>query len=156
VSEAGGGTSRARRLRVIADIIREGAVSSQEEVTARLAKHGMVVTQATVSRDLDQLGAAKVRQDGKVRYALPGDVATPPPGRLSKIFSEWVLSVEAAGTLLVIKTPPGSAHIVAHALDEAQPEEVAGTLAGDDTLFAALRDGVNPHTMCERLKGMIL
>ena len=151
-----GGTARARRLRIISEIIGNTAVSSQEEVTERLAQMGLNVTQATVSRDLDYLGAVKVRQDGAVRYALPGDApADPPPGRLERIFAEWVLSVEPAGNLLILKTPPGSAHIVGHALDQSQPDEIAGTLAGDDTLFVALRDGVNPHAMAERLRGMI-
>lgn len=151
-----GGTSRARRLRIIAEIIGNNAVSSQEEVTARLAQMGLNVTQATVSRDLDYLGAVKVRHGGAVRYALPGDTpAEPMPGRLERIFSEWVLSVEPAGNLLVLKTPPGSAHIVGHALDQAQPEEIAGTLAGDDTLFVALRDGVNAYALAERFRGMM-
>ncbi|QPQ54892.1 arginine repressor [Allosphingosinicella flava] len=152
---ASGGTARARRLRIIADIIAGEAVASQEEVTERLAAMGLTVTQATVSRDLDHLGAVKVRQGGTMRYALPGGApAEPTPGRLERIFAEWVLSVEAAGTLLILKTPPGSAHIVGHALDQAQPAEIAGTLAGDDTLFVALRDGVDPGIMADRLRAM--
>lgn len=151
-----GGTPRARRLRIITEIIGNTAVSSQEEVTERLAQMGLIVTQATVSRDLDHLGAIKVRHGGVLRYALPGDLpAEQPPGRLERIFAEWVLSVEPAGNLIVLRTPPGSAHIVAHALDQAQPEEFAGTLAGDDTLFVAVRDGVEPHAMAQQLRGLI-
>ncbi|WP_106638642.1 arginine repressor [Allosphingosinicella vermicomposti] len=151
-----GGTARARRLRVIAEIIGGNIVSSQEEVTERLAQMGLAVTQATVSRDLDHLGAIKVRQGGTLRYALPGDTpAAPPPGRLERIFAEWVLSVEPAGQLLVLKTPPGSAHIVGHALDQVQPDEIAGTLAGDDTLFVALRNGVNPDQTASNFRRMI-
>ena len=151
-----GGTARARRLRIIAEIIGNNAVASQEEVTERLSQMGLTVTQATVSRDLDYLGAVKVRQGGTVRYALPGDTpADALPGRLARILAEWVLSIEACGNLLVLKTPPGSAHIVGHALDQAQTEEIAGTLAGDDTLFCALRDGMNAHAVAERLRTMI-
>ena len=151
-----GGTPRARRLRIIAEIIGNNAISSQEEVTERLAQMGLNVTQATVSRDLDYLGAIKMRDGGTIRYALPGDTpSSPAPGRLERIFSEWVLSIEAAGTFLILKTPPGSAHIVGHALDQAQPEEIAGTLAGDDTLFVALRNGVNPDQIASRFRAII-
>ena len=145
---------RQRRQKVIADIIRREAVGSQEEVTARLAGHGLPVTQATVSRDLDQMGAVKVKRGGVLRYSLPDDIGDNDwaAARLQRIMSDWVQSVEAAGNMIVMKTPPGSAHLVGLALDQAKLPEVAGTVSGDDTLFLALRDGVVPDVVAARFR----
>ena len=135
--------ARARRQRAIADIIRSEPIASQEEVTARLTGHGFPVTQATVSRDLEQLGAVKVKRGGALRYALPDQLGDSDwaAGRLQRIVSEWVQSVEPAGNMLVLKTPPGSAHLVGAAIDQARLPEIAGTVSGDDTLFLVVRDG---------------
>jgi len=145
---------RARRQRMIADILRSGIVGSQEEVTARLAILGMAVTQATVSRDLDQLGAVKVKKGGTLSYVLPEQIAESDwaAGRLQHILSEWVQSVEMAGNLVILRTPPGSAQMVASAIDGARLLEIAGTVSGDDTLFVAVRDGVAPATVAERFR----
>ena len=145
---------RATRQRAIAELIRSGAMASQEDVTARLRALGFAVTQATVSRDLDQMGAVKVKRGGVMTYALPDQIGESDwaASRLQRILSEWVLSVEAAGNLLVLRTPPGSAHLVGLALDQAKLPEVAGTICGDDTLFVALRDQVNPATMETRFR----
>lgn len=144
--------ARIRRQKAIADILRAGALGSQEEVTARLKAQGFAVTQATVSRDLDQLGAVKVKRGGALAYSLPDQIggADWAAARLRRIFAEWVQSVDPAGNLLVLRTPPGSAHLVGLALDQARLEEVAGTIAGDDTLFVALRDGVDAGAMAGR------
>ena len=147
---------RATRQRAIAEMIRSGGIASQEEVTARLRALGFAVTQATVSRDLDQMGAVKVKRGGVMTYALPDQIGESDwaASRLQRILSEWVQSVEAAGNLLVLRTPPGSAHLVGLALDQAKLPEVAGTISGDDTLFVALRDGVNPAGMETRFRKM--
>ena len=136
--------NRARRQKLIAEMIRAGSVSNQEEVTARLAEQGIAVTQATVSRDLDQMGAVKVKRGGVLGYALPDQVTESDwaAARLDRILGEWVRSVEAAGNLVVMRTPPGSAHLVGLAIDQAQLPQIAGTICGDDTLFLAVRD---PH-----------
>jgi transcriptional regulator of arginine metabolism len=136
--------ARLRRQKAIADLIRAEPLASQEEVTARLGAIGFSVTQATVSRDLDQMGAVKVKRGGALSYALPDQVGANDwaAARLRRILQEWVLSIEPAGNLLVIKTPPGSAHLVGLALDQAKLDEVAGTISGDDTLFVAVQDGV--------------
>ena len=146
--------ARLRRQKAIAELVRAEPLASQEEVTARLASLGYAVTQATVSRDLDQLGAVKVKRGGVLSYALPEQLADSDwaAARLRRIFVEWVQSVEAAGNILVLRTPPGSAHLVGLALDQAKLEEVAGTICGDDTLFVALRDGVVPGAMATRFK----
>ena len=133
-----------RRRKLIAEMIRAEALASQEEVTARLAAHGLQVNQATVSRDLDQLGAVKVKRGGAVSYAMPDQLGDNDwaARRLQRILFEWVQSVEAAGNLVVMRTPPGSAHLVGLAIDQAQLPEIAGTICGDDTIFLAIRD---PH-----------
>ena len=148
--------SRTRRLKTIADIVRTGAVASQEDVTAKLAASGFAVTQATVSRDLDQLGAVKVKRGGVLVYALPDQIGERDwsAGRLERILTEWVVSVEAAGNMLILRTPPGSAHIVGHALDQAALPEIAGTVSGDDTLFLVVRDGHKAGRVASKLGAM--
>lgn len=147
---------RARRQRLIADILRSGMIGSQEEVTAKLAGLGMPVTQATVSRDLDQLGAVKVKKGGTLSYVLPDQIGESDwaAGKLQHILSEWVQSVEAAGNLVILRTPPGSADLVASAIDRAHLLEVAGTVSGDDTLFVAVRDGVTTESVAERFRAL--
>lgn len=152
----GSATVRARRQKALAELIRAGAVASQEEVTERLAALGFAVTQATVSRDLEQLGAVKVKRGGVLSYALPDQMAESDwsAERLERILREWVLSVEAAGTMLVLRTPPASAHLVASAIDHARPAEIAGTVAGDDTLFIAVRDGFAAEEVAARFRAL--
>jgi transcriptional regulator of arginine metabolism len=149
--------ARIRRQRAIADLLRQEAIASQEEVTERLAAAGFDVTQATVSRDLEQLGAVKVKRGGTLRYRLPEEVGDSDwaASRLSRILGEWVLSVETAGHMLVLKTPPGSAHIVGVALDQAKLPEVAGTISGDDTVFVALKDEIVPGMMARDFRKLI-
>lgn len=144
--------ARLQRQRAIAAILRAEPIASQEDVTARLAARGLAVTQATVSRDLDQLGAVKVKRGGIASYALPDQMAASDwaAAKLDRIVAEWVTGVEATGNLVVLKTPPGSAHLVALAIDQAQLEEVAGTISGDDTLFVAVREGVNADALAAR------
>jgi transcriptional regulator of arginine metabolism len=147
-------TDPRNRRKALAELIRGEALASQVEATERLRAQGFDVTQATVSRDLDRLGAVKVRRGGAVAYALPDQLGDQDwaGARLGRIFAEWVESVEAAGNLLVLRTPPGSAHLVGLALDQAKLEEVAGTISGDDTLFVALRDGVVAEAMATRFR----
>jgi transcriptional regulator of arginine metabolism len=149
--------SRARRLRTLADLLRGGTLTSQEEATERLGELGFAVTQATVSRDLEQLGAVKVKRGGILSYALPDQIggADWSTGRLERILTEWALSIEAAGQLIVIKTPPGSAHLVASAIDHSGLPEIAGTVSGDDTLFLAVRDGVSIPALLRRFEALM-
>jgi len=123
-----------RRQRAIADLIREGALASQEELAERLSTLGFAVTQATISRDLEQIGAIKVRREGSLRYALREAEQVP---RFATILRDFVRSIDSAANLVVIKTPPGSAHMIGVALDQADLPEIVGTICGDDTLFVA-------------------
>lgn len=131
-----------RRQRAIADLIREHVLTSQEELAERLASLGFAVTQATISRDLEQLGAAKVRRDGQLSYALPEIARNGGPPGLAAVLREWVRTIEPAANLVVIKTPPGSAQLVGFALDNSALEEIVGTICGDDTIFVACRSDV--------------
>src|SRR6185369_9012589 len=89
-----------RRQRAIADLIRGQALSSQEELAERLGSMGFAVTQATISRDLEQLGAVKVRRDGQLGYALPDQVRDAPAPRLTAVLRDWVRSIEPAANLV--------------------------------------------------------
>jgi len=149
---AGSANGRERRHKVLAELIRTEALGSQEEVTARLSAIGLAVTQATVSRDLEGIGAVKVKRGGVLRYALPGGGSDFEQGQLQRIVAEWVRSIEAVGNMLILKTPPGSAHLVGSVIDGAALAEVAGTVSGDDTLFVALRDGVVAEAMAARFR----
>lgn len=148
--------TRARRLKAIADTIRAEPVTSQEQVTARLKGQGFDVTQATVSRDLDQLGAVKVKRGGALCYVLPDQLGDSDwaAARLERILKEWVLSIEPVGQIVVLRTAPGSAHLVGAAIDGARLAEVAGTVSGDDTLFLAVRDGVAMHVLVRKFQEM--
>lgn len=129
--------SKERRLRAVADLIRTQSLANQEEVAARLGDLGFDVTQATVSRDLEQLGAVKVRRNGSVAYALPDQVRESVNPQLASVIRDWVRTIDVAVNLVVIKTPPGSAHLVGFALDNADLPDVVGTICGDDTIFIA-------------------
>jgi transcriptional regulator of arginine metabolism len=149
--------NRARRLAALAEIVRAGPIASQEEATERLKTLGYAVTQATVSRDLDQLGAVKAKRGGQIAYLLPDQIGDTDwsADRLSRILTDWVISLEAAGNLIVMKTPPGSAHLVGAALDQSQLPEIAGTVSGDDTLFLAVRDGFAVPALVNRFERMM-
>src|SRR5882757_5504394 len=103
--------SKEQRQRAITDLIRSRAPSNQEELAERLAALGYADTQATISRDLGEVGAVKVRRSGQVSYALPDQVGRSAGPDLAAVFRNWVRTIEDAGNLVVIKTPPGSAHL---------------------------------------------
>lgn len=129
------------RRRDLLRILREGRAASQHEIAAALRRAGHEVTQATVSRDLAELGAVKIRTGTGLAYRLPEEA--PRPGAdltsrtLAKTLAEFVLSVSAASSLVVLRTAPGHAAAVARAIDLAAPDHVVGTIAGDDTIFVA-------------------
>ncbi len=148
---------RAERQRAIVDMLREGPARSQDEVAAKLAEAGHSVTQAVVARDLEQIGAVKVKREGKLGYALPERLGERnwAADRLTRIFAEWVQSVDCSGNMVVVRTPPGSAHLVGLAVDQAKFPEVVGTIAGDDALFIAVRSGLPPDPLAQRLRDMM-
>lgn len=145
--------TKSQRQRMIADWLRDHQVGSQEELVARLAFAGIAATQATVSRDLLDLGAVKLKREGSIRYVLPDAIeASHAAAKLDRLLAEWVDRIIPAGNLLVLKTPPGSANLVANALDAAGLDEIAGSIAGDDTIFLAIADGAEPEAVAAMLQ----
>jgi transcriptional regulator of arginine metabolism len=145
-----------QRHRVISELIRSQPLANQEELGEHLAAQGHAVTQATISRDLEQLGAVKVRRDGRLGYALPDQLANGSVSatQLAIVIRDWVRSIDFAGNLVVLKTPPGSAHLIGVALDQAALPDVVGTICGDDTVFVAIRDAARAPGFVERLRGL--
>ena len=126
-----------QRQHRISRVLEEQAVSSQAQLVELLAADGVVATQATVSRDLEELGAVKVRiPGGTMAYAIPEHAKerSAPDDHLRRVMGEFVVDVAHSANLVVLRTPPGSAHVVASALDRAGLPDVLGTVAGDDTL----------------------
>ena len=144
--------AKQQRQRLIADWLRNKLIASQEDLVARLDRAGVPATQATVSRDLDELGAVRVRRGGAVHYRLPEQLESGDAGRLDRLLADWVTDIVSAGNLVVLRTPPGSANLVANAMDAARLDGVAGTIAGDDTIFVALVDGAVPGAVAEGLR----
>jgi transcriptional regulator of arginine metabolism len=128
-----------RRRRAIAELIRAQAVGSQDELAERLSGLGFAVAQATISRDLEQIGAVKARRGGQLSYVLPEQVQAATEPRLAAVLRDWVRSIDVAGNLVVLKSPPGSAHLIGVALDQSDLPAIAGTVCGDDTIFVACR-----------------
>ena len=144
---AGGGSVRLakpQRQHRIAQLLEHNAVTSQAQVVDLLAGEGVMATQATVSRDLEELGAVKVRMaGGETVYAVPQFEERPAPEeQLKRVFGEWVVEVAYSGNLVILRTPPGSAHVVGSAIDRAGLADVLGTVAGDDTLIVVASERV--------------
>ena len=132
------------RQSAIAELLDEHEVSTQLQLQRLLARRGFEVTQATVSRDLDRLGAMRVRRQGRLVYALPEDGVEPQDPLAAVVIAlGLVRTMEASGNLLVLRTGPANAHPVALAFDNAGLPEVIGSIAGDDTLALVARE---PHT----------
>jgi len=146
---------RDQRLQAIAALIRSRPIASQEELADGLAAQGFTVTQATISRDLEQLGAVKVRRDSRLTYALPPAPAQAADGpEMRTVIRDWVRSVDVAGNIVILRTPPGSAHLVGVALDRADLPQVVGTICGDDTIFVAIRDAAQAPAFAEELRAL--
>jgi transcriptional regulator of arginine metabolism len=145
-------TRAARQARIV-ELIRDLAVHSQTELLSLLEADGIATTQATLSRDLDELGALKVRG----AYVIPDD-GSPVRGveggtaRLARLLGEVLVSADASGNLAVLRTPPGAAHYLASALDRAAMHEVVGTIAGDDTIFVVAREPLTGAQLVTRLR----
>jgi transcriptional regulator of arginine metabolism len=154
-------TGRAVRQAKIVSLLAEHAVSSQAELAALLAAAGIRVTQATLSRDLEDLGAVKLRSPdgGQPCYVVPEDGAPlaprraddAPPQRLARLLAELLVSAEANGNLVVLRTPPGASNFLASALDRAGLTEVLGSIAGDDTILVIAREPNGGQALADNL-----
>ena len=139
----------------ILKLIKQYDIETQEELVRRLNESGFQVTQATVSRDIRALNLSKtVSENGGVRYAVSGK-APSSEGRYIRAFKDAVASMETAGNIIVIKTEPGMAMAAAAALDELDIKEIAGCIAGDNTVFAAVKTADNASSVMEEIKKII-
>ena len=154
-------TRSARQAR-IAELIAAGPVTSQTQLAAMLAQSGIEVTQATLSRDLEELGAVKLRgADGApASYVLPPENAplrpaqSPAPARLTRLLGELLTAAEGSANLAVLRTPPGAAQFLASALDKVALPDVLGTIAGDDTVLVISRDPSGGPELADRLRAL--
>ena len=147
--------SKVQRQQTIVTLIGRHAVTNQPQLVEMLAAEGIAATQATVSRDLDDLGAVKVRvPGGDTVYAIPEyePARIAPEDQLRRVMGEWVAEVRRSGNLIILRTPPGCAHVVASALDRSGIDGVIGTVAGDDTLLVVAEEDVGGPELAARLK----
>ncbi len=146
--------TKVQRQHRIAQLLGARRVASQAELVALLRDEGFAATQATVSRDLVELGAVKLRGPDGVR-ALSLSAPAPPASsteHLRRVLSEWVVDVVSSGNLVVVRTPPGCAHVVASALDRGALRAAIGTVAGDDTIFVAVDEAVGAKGLAAELR----
>jgi transcriptional regulator of arginine metabolism len=146
-------TTKYERQGAILRLVEQQQLSTQTEVTEALREQGIDAVQATVSRDIAQLGLVKVRNgNGRLVYALPGADDLKRLETLSSALRRWVSGMKSAGQLLVLSTPNGFAVPLADAIDHAALEEVAGTIAGENTVFVAARDGMTGAELEEQFR----
>jgi transcriptional regulator of arginine metabolism len=151
-------TRTARHARIV-DLIRDRQVKSQTELAEILSSDGVQVTQATLSRDLEELGAVKVRgrDGGSAVYLIPEDgnralrPAEQAPTRLVRLLRELLAGTDHSGNIAVLRTPPGAAHYLASAIDRSGLPDVVGTIAGDDTIFVVARTPTGGEELAARL-----
>ena len=143
------------RQRAIRDLVDQRPIRTQQELASALRDRGFRTTQATISRDVAELGLVKVSREGTNAYALPPrlvEAETSGEDRLRKLLADLPIEIREAGLLLIIKTLPGSAHPIAAALDRARWSEVAGSIAGDDTVFIACPDRASLQRVKRRIQ----
>jgi transcriptional regulator of arginine metabolism len=151
--------TKAARHGQITELIRDNVIRSQTELAELLSAGGIDVTQATLSRDLEELGALKLRgvDGGAPVYRIPEDGGPRPmvggTDRLARLLGELLLSHQGAGNLAVLRTPPGAAQFLASAIDRASLADVVGTIAGDDTILVVARDGLTGAEVGRTLAG---
>jgi transcriptional regulator of arginine metabolism len=137
--------SKVQRQQAIARLIQQHSVTNQPQLVDLLGEEGITATQATVSRDLDDLGAVKVRVPGGATvYAVPefAPERVAPLDQLRRVMGEWVAEVTHSANLVIVRTPPGCAHVVASALDRSGIDGLLGTVAGDDTMMCVATEAV--------------
>ena len=147
--------TKAQRQHRISQFLAKHQIVNQSELVDLLAADGVVATQATVSRDLEDLGAVKVRvPGGETVYAIPEyePERLAPEDHLRRMLAEWVVEVSHSGPVVVLRTPPGCAHVVASALDRSGLAGLLGTVAGDDTLLCVAGERVGGARLAHSLK----
>jgi transcriptional regulator of arginine metabolism len=153
-------TRVARQARIV-ELVSSMAIRSQTELAKLLSAEGVDVTQATLSRDLDELGAVKLRgaDAGAPVYVIPED-GSPVRGvqggtsRLARLLGELLVSADGSANLMVLRTPPGAAQFLASAIDRSALHEVVGTIAGDDTVMVIVREPLTGLELAEKFTAM--
>jgi transcriptional regulator of arginine metabolism len=143
------------RQRAIRDLVEQRTIRTQQELAAALRERGFRTTQATISRDVAELGLVKAGRGGTHAYAIPPllrEADTSGEDRIRTLLRDMPVEIRDAGTILVLRTLPGSAHPLAAALDRARWPEVVGSIAGDDTVFVAFADRGTLGRVKRRLK----
>lgn len=146
-----------RRQQTIIRLIGQHPVGNQPRLLELLSREGVRTTQATVSRDLDELGVIKVRSaGGQTVYALPAIEADriAPFDQLRRVLGEWVADVGVSGNIVIVRTPPGCAHVVASALDRSAIAGLLGTVAGDDTLMCVATKDTSGTELAAQLRAL--
>ena len=142
------GSVKARRQHAILSLVARERLGTQEDIRSRLAGMGLEATQSTISRDIEELGLARVHAHDGVRYVVPGEGDAPAPMRMLRhLLDEFALSFVRADHGLVIRTPPGAAAALAEGIDRVGLADVAGTIAGDNTILVLGREGVAPQRL---------
>jgi transcriptional regulator of arginine metabolism len=145
------------RQRAIRDLVEQRAIHTQQELAAALRERGFRATQATVSRDVAELGLGKAERDGRPAYVLPArlrEAEASGEDRLARLLADLPVELRVADLLLVVKTLPGSAHAVAAALDRTRWPEIIGSIGGDDTVFIATPDRAAVKRLRDRLAAL--
>ena len=147
---------KAKRQALIREIVEAQSIQTQEELAEALRAHGMVVTQATVSRDIREVHLLKVlAEDGSYRYATMEKSDSGMNDRLIRMLSDSVVEMNSANNLIVIHTLPGSAHVAAEAIDNLKWPETIGTIAGDNTILVIVRTNEEVDAVMKRFRGII-
>jgi transcriptional regulator of arginine metabolism len=147
--------SKTRRQHLVARLLREHTITGQPQLLELLEGEGVPVTQATVSRDLEDIGAVKVRVPGSERpvYVVPERAEEQPASseHLRRVLGDWLTDVAAAGNIVVLRTPPGCAHVIASALDRSELDGVVGTVAGDDTVLVVASEELGAPALAREI-----
>lgn len=153
--------TRVTRQARIVELVAAHGIRSQTELARLLTAEGIEATQATLSRDLDELGAVKLRgaDGGAAVYVIPEDgspvrAVQGGTGRLSRLLGDLLVGADGSGNLAVLRTPPGAAQFLASAIDRAALDEVVGSIAGDDTLMVAAREPLSGFELAQRFTTM--
>ena len=147
---------KAKRQALIREIVENQSIQTQEELADALREHGMVVTQATVSRDIKEMHLLKVlSEEGGYRYATMDKSEQGMNERLIRMLADSVVDMSSANNLIVIHTLPGSAHVAGEAVDSLRWPEVLGTIAGDNTSLVIVRSNEDVDAVLRRFRGIV-
>ncbi|HLA92709.1 MAG TPA: arginine repressor [Actinomycetota bacterium] len=152
-----GGALKSKRQQAILSLVGRERLGSQEEIRSRLSSLGLDATQSTISRDVEELGLARIHDADGTRYVIPGEAGVSPPATMLRhALAEFALSfTRGAGELLVIRTPPGAASALGEVLDRSSLPDIAGTIAGDNTILVVPSEGSTSRSVERVLSGLM-